>query len=429
VSDSLRPGEVGQALCALEAALVHLGRYKLVQVLVSPKYEEKSAFASSAVSLLDAAARVAEFNRRSFHTSAQEVFWHKRYNPARAGLLSESHVDRPQLAATIAQLSRATLGSLEKLKSRVQGDQVISSCAPLLEDLHRSLALLGAASMGNEPSVALAPARRRRKCVHQAFRGPRQVGIDDRFVRSYSLLDVAAPGYSESLRDAVPYYWTLSTREAMACDSCALSAIEYDDLPLMFYRDMAKQAWDEARHAVLFLDLSRQLMPALLDELHDKQLRTVIVRFIETERGLPIPLEGNLYEVMWNSELAERLVLMQIETEAAAVPALKRRGGDQLCRRFSILRWAMDVDRNDEISHARIGHTWVRFLIPVPAERKEVILASRSLRPIFMADAFAQNGNSSVLEIVADVAAGKRLPIWRKTTESRSMDAIVRDSS
>jgi hypothetical protein len=74
-----------------------------------------------------------------------------------------------------------------------------------------------------------------------------------------------APEFSERLQDAVPYFWTLAIREAMACDSCALSGIEYDNLPLEFYRDIAKQAWDEAIHAEMFLRLSVELMPEVIN--------------------------------------------------------------------------------------------------------------------------------------------------------------------
>jgi hypothetical protein len=42
--------------------------------------------------------------------------------------------------------------------------------------------------------------------------------------------------------------------------------------------------------------------------------------FFKTGSGLPIPSEGNFYEVMWRADLVERLILMQIQTETPAVP-------------------------------------------------------------------------------------------------------------
>jgi len=79
--------------------------------------------------------------------------------------------------------------------------------------------------------------------------------------------------------------------------------VEYDGLPLAFYRDFAKQARDEMRHALLFFRLGVDLLPSFLAwPPPDHPLVPGARRFAETGSGLPVPRERNLYELAGHDE-------------------------------------------------------------------------------------------------------------------------------
>jgi hypothetical protein len=70
------------------------------------------------------------------------------------------------------------------------------------------------------------------------------------------------------------------------------------------------------RHATSYLMNAIGLIPELLASLEPADpLVADLKAFQQTGRGLPIPIERNLYEAIWNSTLAERLVLFQVDTE------------------------------------------------------------------------------------------------------------------
>src|SRR5205085_6798080 len=133
-------------------------------------------------------------------------------------------------------------------------------------------------------------------------------------------VDRHAPEFGESIEENIPYFWIMAARETLASQMCALSAVEYDGLPLAFYSDMAKQCWDEARHSLSFVLLAQKLTEL-------KQIGPERGGGQSEHEGFPIPKEGNFYEAMLNADLAQRLVLMNQRTEAPAIPSITKRLG------------------------------------------------------------------------------------------------------
>jgi uncharacterized ferritin-like protein (DUF455 family) len=185
---------------------------------------------------------------------------------------------------------------------------------------------------------------------------------------------------------------------------CALSAVEYDGLPNQFYWDMGKQAWDEARHAMFFLHSSLSLIgeiSSIGSELSDSAPWLVLDHFRATGRGLPIPFEGNLYESMLNADLVERLVLMNIRTEAPAVGRKLQRIRSSFCQTHGPIAEGYEFDRFDETSHAAIGKRWLEFLLPDENERKGRMEEADLLRNVYLLTSFSHHGGGTMTELLS----------------------------
>jgi hypothetical protein len=207
-------------------------------------------------------------------------------------------------------------------------------------------------------------------------------------------------GFNSS--ETVPYFWHLANREALASPLCALSAVEYDNLPLQFYWDMAKQASDEARHAQYFLQTSLTLLPDLRGDvsLHAGCAWLSLAEFWSTGRGLPIPREGNLYESMLNADLIERLILMNYRTEMPAVGRITARIKSRFCQSHPQIADAYEFDRIDEASHGVIGKRWLERLLPNEDERLARLEESDLLRNVLILTSFCHHGGESMANLM-----------------------------
>jgi uncharacterized ferritin-like protein (DUF455 family) len=192
-------------------------------------------------------------------------------------------------------------------------------------------------------------------------------------------------------------------REAMVCDSCLLSAVEYDGLPLQFYLDMSRQAADEARHAVMYLDLAIELMPSYLEcPKRDNQTAARVREFLAGSGQLPVAKEGNLFPCMWHASLEERLTIMQITTEGAAVASTRKAIGSSLAQQFPSIKRAFEVDYLDEVAHTRIGTRWLRYLCPDAAQRRAVVEDAKLLRGILLLTCFVPDDASGNFAEIVD---------------------------
>lgn len=401
--------QLSAEVAALETLFVHLARHSWISVLAEPRFSEKVRHAERASRDIDTAYRLADFLSRTVQRRSGPVFWSPVLCPSRsefsdAGILQpaiEKNSDRIKLE--IHKRASRLLDQLSAIAALRPWHSLISNCLSesRIGDVPSDLQTLDFEEVTRSSSIPV---------VTKSLTGPRSVRLDSRFMGSYSILATMSPDFSDRLENAVPYFWTLSIREAMACDSCALSGVEYDGMPLAFYLDIAKQVWDEARHAEMFLQLSSDLMPELLStEGINPRLRIVMNSFIERGVPLPIPIEGNMYEAMWSADLTARLILMQIQTEGAAVGRIRKRLNSPLALAFGNVRVAFELDLRDEISHTMLGRRWLRYLHPASAERKAAIETAGAIRNLVIASALAARSGQSVSAAMQAAYAGKRV--------------------
>jgi len=391
-------------LLTLQAILFHLGRYQWIYLLLNGAYVDKLKYASYAGRLFDAAWLLQDFRLRQFQDVSRPIFWDSKIKPNFESL-DQADVD----IVSSALLSQFTI-EFEALNNHVRELPILSPCLSILDQIQ--FVANSKEHFTSTSKVKPIGARARRlHGVRKTLTGPKNTMLDPSFEPAYSVLDLKVPVFTDTLRDTVPYFWTLSTREAMACDCCALSGVEYDGLPLDFYRDMGKQAWDEIRHAVMYFDLAKQLMPTLVSRLATSDpLFDLIRQFLAHKVRLPVPSAGNLYEAIWSADLTERLILMQIDTEGKAPKSLRKQMSAKLCVEFPTIKWMFEIDSRDEIAHARIGHYWLKHLIPLKERRSEVVEQSRLLRGIFLLSSISNAENTEFVGLLDSFASGRSLP-------------------
>src|SRR6185437_11531132 len=227
----------------------------------------------------------------------------------------------------------------------------------------------------------------------KAFAGPKTANCHSAFIPQYDLSVWRSPKFSDDIDETLAYLWTLSLLESGAASLCALNAVEYDGLPLPFYVDMAKQVWDEMRHAVLCLRTVDVLIPHASS---DGKVREILDVYKSTGSGLPVPLQINLYEAIWNADLEERLVLMHHDTETPGIKSLTQELHSSCCALYPEIGELFRILLRDEVTHSRIGSKWLKFLLPKSEERARVIENTRLLRSIYLLTSFATTGNISL---------------------------------
>lgn len=142
--------------------------------------------------------------------------------------------------------------------------------------------------------------------------------------------------------------------EVPAMEVCARNIIQYRDMPLDFKADMARQIWDEARHAMLL----RERLYAMGGD--------------ETSYGIT--------DMLWKryllgTDLAERLTIQQVIQEGNALDAnfvgdTFRKGGDYVTADIA------DFINADETVHAGIGNKWLLRLCGNSEQKYEAYIRS-----------------------------------------------------
>ena len=380
----------------------HYARLYALKVINEDNCRKKCKSAALLVEIFRACRTMEHWAGQQFHSSSPAVCWQDRFNPTYLNILVDGRLNCDllemllaevwaQMGAAQADMSNMCLGSREFLHWAPIVDELIANCPPSPVPSPRS----------QFDDAALSIDRLTRNPTKKIV-GPSTSRLDPIFSAEYSLQEFVAPLRADRIEIIVPYFWTLSMREAMVCNSCLLSAVEYDGLPLQFYMDMARQAADEARHAVMYLDLAIELMPSYLEcPRRDAQTVVRIREFLVGNGQLPVPKEGNLFPCMWHASLEERLIIMQITTEGPAVASTRQAINSSLAQRFPNVKRAFEVDYFDEIAHARIGTRWLRYLCPDVTERKAAIDDAKLLRGILLLTCFAPIDDSSN---IADLA-------------------------
>jgi hypothetical protein len=239
--------------------------------------------------------------------------------------------------------------------------------------------------------------------AERVFFGPSQVILDDVFDTSYDMLDYTLPENGNTLKEIVPSCWSVAQGELRACELCALSIIEYDNLPILFYWDFSKQSWDEARHSRIYLDLALSFFDELRESLEFQDpLYRIICAYQDNNARLPLPKDRNTYEAILNSDLEERIILLNILTEAPAVGRLTQKIKKDICVSYPQIRRVLEFDKVDEMFHAKIGNYWLTYLIDDHKERKQRIEDAKLLKGFLLLTSFSEYSNTDIEDLAME---------------------------
>jgi hypothetical protein len=398
--------ELVDQLAGVEEALVRLGRLAALALLAEGRLSAKRDHASRAVALVEAGVAVAKFLERYYGIKPLTVRWPAAARPDRVGILANDAIDLSRLQEAAEALSHATAVTLATVSARLETTPLLAPARAVVRIAQTLLPQpVGSSGLRSVESHS------RPSHVEKVFSGPRQVRMDPAFTPTYSLLQHPVPGFGDTVEEAVPYFWALAIRESFAADLCALSTIEYDGMPLDFYRDMVKQSWDEMRHSTYFFEAAISLLPELEASLsEDSQLREHVAQYRATGSGLPIPKERNLYEAILNASLIDRLILLNRDTETPGIKRINDQIHSPFCQSHQEMAKALAVVVRDEITHSGFGRTWLEYLIPDRAEREETIITTEILRGVYLLTSFAHHGEASLTELLKRYSSGVSAP-------------------
>ena len=370
-------------------ALATLGRLYALRNLGGRDVVERQSAARDFAICTDLANQMEDFATRYYHSRRTLISWPFALQPTIGNLIVNGDVALSTLSTVITQVSVATKSVIQRLST--SAEKLSSLAEPLFVLLKRIESFVPPSPAANE-SYDLDFSGQHYDRPVKVFRGPIKIHLGPHFKPTYSLTDRMPPEFGESIKENVPYFWVMATRETLASQMCALSAVEYDGLPLAFYSDMAKQCWDEARHSLAFVRLANTLMAS--------ERPTDIVDVLEPKNGgFPVPREGNLYESMLNATLVQRLVLMNQRSEAPAIPSIAKRLSSDFCRQNKAVEEFYEFDKIDETSHAAIGTRWLRHLVPDESERNLIAEEADLLRGVLLLTSFAHHGGRSITEL------------------------------
>jgi hypothetical protein len=234
--------------------------------------------------------------------------------------------------------------------------------SPWLELLDQCLLAAGALD-GAQPKAGSMIARQYSKQPYEYDKTPRR---DERFVDRYNMgVNAEAFLYDEKYasRPKVLMLYFKRLREIDVPEMMASILAETQGKPWEYYRDMSRQLWDEARHAMMgevgfaSLDLAWSELVRVnftwslsLNTQLEALERHAVLYFIE--QGL-MPRTGKRFE--W-----------EIATQS----------GDALARVFQDYDWA------DEVLHARIGQDW--YVVSMPSRAAALTYGDDCWSKVFM---------------------------------------------
>ena len=350
----------------LLAALVAHGRLSALLLLAEGPMAAKRDRGRDCALRLEQAAGLQDFLFRYYQVRPQPVCWPAALRPDAAGLIADEQVLLAAAQAMLDRLAQDAANLLEAATAITAGVEGLDPARHHLRSLQGSLPAADATRQTWTTPVKAAMAREPSQVLH----GPLRTGLDPIFKPTYSILDREAVTAAGSHR--APLFWNLALRESAAAELCALSIVEHDGLPLAFHRDFAKQAWDESRHARLFLEEAIALLPEFLTQVPaDHPLAAAAQRFLDSpDAGLPVPLERGLYDTIWSCSLEERLILLHVDTETPGVAGFQRELRGPFCKAHPQVAAKLEIATRDEASHARLGKAWLTWLVPNAAERQ-----------------------------------------------------------
>ncbi|PHR27989.1 MAG: hypothetical protein COA38_12650 [Fluviicola sp.] len=375
-------------------------RFHALSLLGATSFPSKLADAKLAFDAIFLASILEDYLKRTYHFSARTLTWKGQLDTVADCFIDEKTINQSKLDQFINSIESDLSMHLQTLKDIHPNhlmyasvhfiakmiDQQIGSYKPIGNDLIFPDVYWGS----DEPKKTL--------------KTPDIIRLDDQFEATTSVLEKDQVKFSKvSFEENVEFFWNLGIREILAAEICAMSIFEYDNLPLDFYHDMVKQMYDESRHANFYIKKSVEFFPIAKKRSSDERLLAIISNF-EQGGKLPVPKEKNFIEAFLNASLTERLILLNIRTEAPAVARLKDKMDSPFCDEFPDIKESFSIDRNDEISHGSIGYKWLRHLYPELETRKKILQDVDSYRGLLLATSIDANSEDEFLELLERLA-------------------------
>lgn len=377
--------EAADALGELGAILAEAGRLEAILLLGEVSIEASRGRAARMAEVLSRASDVLAIAEERFGAAPGAVSW----SPETNRILSAGSLEGEAVLERAAEL----FGAVAAAEWRV--DEVLGR-SPLLDGARRLVRQAGNGLARPKTEVASSSPTR-------AFTGPASAPLDPVFALGPSLLDQPREQPVSPL-DAVPAVWTLAAQEHLAVQVCALCIAEYDGLPISFYRDMAQQADDEARHARFFLECALEALPGFVrDAPEEHPMRAGAVRFLATGQGLTLPAEGAFFSVFHRATLFERLVLLQVDGERGATGRLRTAQKAAFFQEHRQYADGLALTIADEDRHERMGERWLAHLVPDEAERARQFEDAMVHRGVLLAAAFAEARGQSFPDLLSSM--------------------------
>lgn len=139
-------------------------------------------------------------------------------------------------------------------------------------------------------------------------------------------------------------HFNLMGLEIPTIEHCAQLICDFPDMSWEFVHDMARQSWDEARHAQAFQDRLHALGGRLGQ----------------------YPADFSLWRMTAGLPLAERLAIHQRHGEWIGVDGALWAAEEYAARGDPATARLFEFVSRDEVTHVALGNKWVRRLVPEP---------------------------------------------------------------
>jgi len=137
------------------------------------------------------------------------------------------------------------------------------------------------------------------------------------------------------------YFHALLDAELTAAEIIALNSHEFPDMPFKFHLDMARQTWDEIRHA----------------QIHDRALVDMNAAWGD------YPVTFKFFRKVYANGLLERLILFNRQSEGNAMWRHNRRKQVLIEKGEPKLAQVFDYLLADEVAHVANGVNWGTYLL------------------------------------------------------------------
>ncbi len=388
--------ETTSCLSALNSYVLLLGRLYFLRLLLEESLQQKLINSQKGFSFIDCSLKLESLLTKSFNQKKRTFKWDDKIKNIIEDICKNNNIEI--LNSLESQLEIKSNSIVQFLISKSENDFLLIPLNGILNDLRM---LLENRPFENYVSTDIDTLGS--KNVERVIFGPPEIKLDKVFDPTYENLEYTLPENANTLEEIVPSCWSVAQGELRACELCALSIIEYDNLPLQFYWDFSKQSWDEARHSIIYLNLSLSFFEVLMKILDNSSpLYLIIKSFQEKKSGLPLPKDRNTYDAILNAELEERIILLNILTEAPAVGKLTQKIKKEICYHYPQIKRVLEFDKVDEMFHARIGNYWLKYLIPNLNKRKQKIEDAKLLKGFLLLTSIREYSNRKIEELAGE---------------------------